>query len=141
MPVEEKKKDWVPIAAIGLGGVAIAASLFFFMKKPPGVDPGGEVRAHFSFDYLGEGGTYILQVSLGHVRIMEPWFDHVEGMTWYKEVELPGPDTYGFNFDFDIPAGTDAGTYDGEALIRTPEMDWLDYLIKKVTKGAITVRE
>lgn len=141
MPPVKEKRDWVPVAAVGVGVAAVGVGLYLYTRKPPGVDPGGAIRARFKFDYLGDGGTYVLQVSLGHVRVVEPWFDHIEGMTWYREVELPGPDTYEEDLDFEIPIGTTPATYDAEALIRTPEMDWLDYLIKKVTKGAVTVRE
>ncbi len=136
---EERKVDLVPVLAVGVGAVAVGLGLYFYTKKPPGVEPGGEIRCHFKFDYLGEGGTYVLQVSLGHQYVVV--FDHVEGLTFYKEIELPGPDTYEEDLDFDLPIGTEPDIYDAEALIRTPEMHWLDYLIKKVTKGAITVRE
>jgi len=137
----KEKVDVVPVLAVGLGAAALGLGLYFYTKKPAGVEPGGTIRCHFKFDYLGEGGTYVLQVSLGHVRVVEPWFDHIAGLTKGKEIELLGPDTYEEDLDFDIPIGTTPATYDAEALIRTPEMDWLDYLIKKVTKGAITVRE
>lgn len=142
MVVETReKRDWVTPVAIGLGAVGIGAGLWFFLKKPPGVPAGGTAIAHFKFDYLGGGGTYVLQVSFGKVRWIEPFFDHVEGLTWMPEVTIPSSDTYEFDVECDIPIGTTPGEYDAEALIRTPEMDWLDYLIKDVKKGAIRITE
>lgn len=138
--VEEKKVNWVPVVAVGVGVTAVGLGYYLYTRKPPGVEPGGDVRARFKFDYLGEGGDYVIQVSFGILYPLDI-FDHIEGMTWQREIELAGPDTYEFDLDCEIPPGTAAKQYDAEALIRTPEMDTFDYLIRRFTKRAITVRE
>jgi len=134
----KEKKDWVPIVALGAGVVGTAVGLYLYLKKK-GVAPGSKIKAHFTFDYSGPGGTYLLQVSLGHIRAYI--FDHVEGLTWTQEVQLPSPKSYAFDVIFDLPLGLAAGSYDGEALIRTSEMDWLEYFVLVVTKGAIVVSD
>jgi len=132
----EKKTDWVtPVAVVGGGGMLVFGLWFFLSKK--GVAAGSKIKAHFAFDYSGPGGTYILQVSLGHIRAF--YFDHIEGATWTLGVELAGPDSYALDFTFSLPDFIKAGTYDGEALIRTSEMDWLDYFIKAENKSAVIV--
>lgn len=138
----EKTRDWVPAVAVGVGAVAVAGGLYLFMKKPSGVDPGGSFVAKFNFTYLGEGGTYILQISLGRI-IIGNIFDHVEGLTWTLEVELPDPGEFEFEVECPLPQAVDPKTYDGEALIRTPEMDIYDYVEggKVLTHGAINVRK
>lgn len=147
MAEPKKKKDIVTPIAVTVGSAALVTGLYFYMKKPKGVDPGDTIMAMFVFDYAGEGGDYILQVSLGHIRIMEPFFDHVEGLTWELEIKLPVPEEPPQKWEFGLlcplPAATSSGTYDAEALIRTPGMDWLDYLkgTKMVTKNAVKVRE
>lgn len=137
-----EKRDWVtPVCVLG-GGVAVAAGAYMLLKKPPAISPGGAMRAHFVFDYMGYGGAFVIQVSLGHIRVMEPLFDHIEGMTWTENITLPDSDDlerYEFDLDCEIPPATEEKTYDAEALIRTPSMDELDYLIKDVTKNAIRI--
>lgn len=137
--IPKEKKDWVTPLVVAGGAAAVGVGLYLFMKKPPGVSPGGKVRAHFSFDYMGEGGIYIIQVSFGTLYPLNI-FDHIEGMTWDMKVELPAPDTYEFDLDCKIPSAAKAKKYDAEALIRTPEMGIFDYLIKIYTKSAIEVR-
>lgn len=132
----KEKKDWLPIVAVGAGVVGVGVGLYLYLKKK-GVAAGSKLKAHFTFDYSGAGGTYLLQVSLGHIRAFI--FDHVEGLTWTLEVELPSPKSYEFDVIFTLPEGLAAGSYDGEALIRTSEMDWLEYFVKVETKGAIIV--
>ena len=141
----EKKTDWLVPTAVVLGGTGIAAGLFFWMKKPPGVDPGDKVRAHFTFDYLGDGGSYILLVRFGYHRVsgLFDWFDPEEGMDRYtKSVSLPGPDAYEFDIDCVIPDSAPARSYDAEGSILTPGMqpgqDWLWRVFKD---KAITVRK
>lgn len=135
----KEKKDWVPAAAVVIGGAGLALGLYLFLRKK-GVSPGTKMNAHFTFDYSGNGGPYLLQVSLGHIRFL--YFDHVEGLTWTQEVELtPEPASYAFDVVFTLPDGMTAGTYDAEALIRTSEMDWLDYFLKCETKSAVIVSE
>lgn len=142
MAVAEKKVDWVPVAAVGMGAVAVGLGLYFYMKKPPGVSPGEVVRAHFAFDYLGEGGDYVLLIRFGYHRLPE-WFDPEEGLDRYMlDVSLPGPDTYEFDVDCVIPDGTPARTYDAEGSILTPEMEpGQDWILRVFTDKAITVRE
>jgi len=129
-----------PVTAIAVvgGTVAVGAGLWFLLKKPPGVSPGETIAAHFKFDYSGEGGAYVLQVYFGS-SLVGGWFNHVFGFT--MDVELPSPGTYEFDMMCVIPLGTKAQKYDAEALIRTPDMAEFDYLIKKVTDGAIEVRK
>uniref|UniRef100_A0A6M3X4Y2 Uncharacterized protein n=2 Tax=viral metagenome TaxID=1070528 RepID=A0A6M3X4Y2_9ZZZZ len=134
----EKKKDWLtPVAVVGGAGL-LGVGLFLFLRKK-GVAAGSQIKAHFVFDYTGAGGDYLLQVSLGHVRTFI--FDHIEGATWTMDISLPGPGAYEYDFLFTLPEFIKAGTYDAEALIRTEEMDWLEYYIKAVSKSAVIVAE
>lgn len=139
----EKKRDILPVVAVGVGGVALAAGLYLYTKKPKGVDPGDVVTALFVFDYHGEGGIYVLQVGLGHLRF--GFFDNVDGLRFRIEVNLPEPEVkpqhYEFLIDMELPVGTDPGTYDAEAIIRTPDMDVDDYIVRVRTEGAIVVRK
>jgi len=141
----KEKKDWLPVAAIGIGGAGLALGLYLYMRKPAGVSPGGKVRAHFSFDYLGEGGDYVLLVRFGyhHLSGLIDWFDPEEGMDRYMlEVSLPGPDTYEFDVDCQIPDGAPARTYDAEGSILAPEMEpGQEWILRVFTDKAITVRE
>ena len=139
----EQKTDWLVPTAVILGGAGIAAGLYFYMKKPPGIDPGGSFDVTFKFDYLGEGGSYILQVHLGRLYI-GGIFDHVEGLGWSKSVILPGPDSYEFSFKCDLPMATAPKTYDGEAGIRVagawdPPYNYIGGPVHK--EGAVQVRE
>ena len=141
----EKKTDWLVPTAVVLGGAGIAAGFYFYMKKPPGVDPGGKVRAHFVFDYSGDGGTYILLVRFGYHRIsgLFDWFDPEEGLDRYtKSVSLPGPDSYEFDIDCVIPDSTPARSYDGEGSILSTDMQpGQDWLLRVFKDKAITVRK
>lgn len=133
-----ERKDWVtPIAVVGGAGV-LGVGLWLFLKKK-GVAAGSDLVGHFVFDYAGTGGTYLLQISLGHIRAFI--FDHVEGATWTKEVQLEASGKYEIDFEFSLPDYIKAGTYDAEALIRTSSMDWLDYFIKHEAKSAVIVIE
>jgi len=129
------------IAALALVGV-IGFGIYSVIKgkKPEETVP---VRAHFKFDYLGDptrkGGTYTLQNRFGHIVEEHPYFDYLPGMIWSEDVNIPTPGTYEMNVDCEVPIGTPPKPYDAEALIRTPEMHQLDYLIKKITSEAITV--
>ncbi len=136
---EKSKSDWVlPVALIG-GVAAVGAGLIFYLHKP-GIPPGSNIKALFKFSYSGQGGKYILQVSLGHVRIV---FDHIEGMTWSKEVTLNESKEYEIPLEFKLAEAASPGPYDAEALIRLPGSDWLDYVPggKLVTKSAILISE
>ena len=136
--IDEKKKGaGLAVVAIVGGGLLGWALAKGFKPPVPPVVPQETVRAHFKFDYLGEGGAYTLQNSFGH--IVGDIFDHVLEMTWSEDVNIPTPGTYEMNVDCQIPIGAPPKPYDAEALIRTPEMHQLDYLIKKITSEAITV--
>jgi hypothetical protein len=140
-----KKTDWVPIVGIGLGGAGLGLGLWLFLRKPPGVSPGDVVRAHFTFDYLGDAGDYVLLIRFGYHRLsgLIDWFDPEEGMDRYMlPVSLPGPDTYEFDVDCTIPDGAKATTYDAEGSILTPEMEpGQDWLYRVFKDKAITVRK
>ena len=137
---EEKKTDWLVPAAIVLGGAGMAAGLYFYMKKPSGLDPGDILVARFTFKYKGEGGTYVLQVSLGNILI-EQWFDHIDGLTWTKNIGIPRAGTYTGDLECPLPAALAPKVYDAEALIRRPDMSAFDYLIKRVQADAVNVRK
>ena len=140
----EKKTDWVVPTAIVLGGTGIIAGLYFYTKKPPGIDPGDKIRAHFTFDYLGDGGAYILLVRFGNHRIstLFDWFDPVGGLEFTRSVNLSGPDSYEFDVDCVLPDGTPARTYDAEGSVLTPDMQpGEDYLLRVFKDKAITVRK
>lgn len=138
--VQEKKVNWVPVAAVGIGVATVGLGVYFWTKKPPGVSPGGVVRARFKFDYLGEGGTYVIQLRLGYHRL-PGWFDPEEGLLWYKEIELPEPGTYEDDLECVIPDGAPARTYDAEGSIRTPDIPPEDRLLRVFIDKAVTVRE
>ena len=139
----KKKVDWLPPVAIGLGAVGVAAGLYFFMKKPPGVSPSDTVRAHFTFNYIGDGGSYVLLIRFGWHRVVLgiDWFDPEEGMDKYiKAVTLEGPDTYEFDVDCRIPDGAKASTYDAEGSILAPEMEpGQEWIIRAFKDKALTV--
>ena len=141
----EKKGDKLSAVAVAIGGVGIAAGLYFYMKKPAGVDIGDTIRAHFGFDYLGGGGNYILLVRFGYHRLsgLITWFDPEEGLDRYtKPVALSGPDSYEFDVDCILPDGTPARTYDAEGSILTPDMQpGQDWILRVFKDKAITVRK
>jgi hypothetical protein len=134
----KERKDYLTPIAVGGGALMLGVGLFLFLRKK-GVAAGSQIKAHFVFDYTGAGGDFLLQVSLGHVRLLS--FDHIEGATWTMDISLSGPGAYEFDFLFTLPEFISAGTYDAEALIRTEQMDWLEYFIKAVNKSAVVVAE
>lgn len=140
---ETQTKDWAVPVAIVLGGGSIAVGLYFALRKPPGVSPGESFKVIFTFNYLGTGGTYVLQVHLGRLYL-GTLFDHVEGLGWSKEVTLTNPGPCEFSFECPLPMGTTSKTYDGEAGIRTPNIPWdppYNYTAGPVYKeGALQVR-
>jgi len=145
MPEVEKKVDWLPIAAVGLGGAGLGLGLWMYLKKPPGISPGEVIVAKFSFDYLGAGGSYVLLVRFGYHRIsgLINWFDPEEGMDRYtRAIVLPGPNSYEFDVRCVIPDGAKPGTYDAEGSILTPDMTpGQDWLVRVFSDKAITVRK
>lgn len=140
---EKEKVSGLTIGAVILGVGALGAGLYFALKKPLGVSPGESFKVTFNFDYLGGGGTFVLQVHLGKLWV-GGIFDHIEGLGWTKEVDLLGPDSYEFSFECPLPMGTTPQTYDGEAGIRLPG-PWdppYDYIAGPVyKKGAVQVRK
>jgi hypothetical protein len=142
----KKDRDIVTPIAVTAGAVAVGAGLYFYMKKPKGVDPGDVIMASFSFDYYGNGGSYILQVSLGNL-IVGGWFDHVEGLTWTLDIMLPKPEEvyqrWTFNVPCPLPQAVEPGTYDAEAMIKLPGMGDYDYIdgTKVLTENAINIRK
>jgi len=149
MPSQTEKKDWAPLAALGIGAVGIGMGVYFFMKKPKGVDPGDIVIALVTFDYSGKGGNYIVDVSLGKLYSVGPIqiFDHIEGLTWDLPLELPAPEEEFQSFEFEVecklPEAIAPKTYDGEVLLRTPDMEQFTYLpdARAWAKAAIKVRK
>jgi len=143
-----EKKGNLATPIILSSGVAIAGvGLYLYMRKPKGADPGDTITTLFAFNYFGEGGDYILQVNFGHIRVITPFFDHVEGLTWELEISLPVPEELPARWEFGVlcplPEATSSGTYDVEATIRKPGMDKRDYLngAKVVVKNFINVRK
>jgi len=135
----EQKKDWVVPAAVAVGAVGVAGGLYLFLRKPKGLDPGDVLLARFNIVYLGDAGTFVIQVSLGSIVIGD-FFNHIEGLTWTREVALPGPGEYSEDLECPLPEAIKARAYSAEALIRTPDMDPFTYLIKDVRSDVITVR-
>lgn len=140
MAEQKEKRDWVVPAAVVGGTVAVGAGLYFYMKKPKGLDQGDVLLARLRFVYLGDAGTFVMQVSLGSV-VVGDFFNHIEGLTWSRELDLPGPEEYTEDLECPLPEAIKARTYDAEALIRRPDMAPFTYLIKDVRKRVITVRE
>lgn len=138
---EEQKKDWVVPVAVGVGVAGAATGLYLYLKGPKGAQAGGKVKATFGFNYNGAGGTYILQVSFGNKIFDSPFFDHVEGLTFTKQVLLAEAKAYTIDMVMTLPLGTTPNVYDAEALIRTPDMETFKYLVKSVTENALTVIE
>ena len=142
-PETKGGSDWVMPVALGAGVLGVGFGLYMYLKKPAGSVPqGSDAVANFKFNYQGEGGDYILQVSLGKVTVLGT-FDHVEGMTWTKNINLTESKEYAFSVLLDLPNAVTPGTYDAEALIRLPGSDWLDYVEggKLVTKSALLITE
>jgi hypothetical protein len=139
----KEKKDWIPALAIGGGGLALGFGLWFFLKKPPGIDPGDSFMARFTAVYSGEPGIpYVLQISFGTKWPLVPVFDREETMplcTMEVIPETTGPQQW--DMTCEIPETAKPHQYDAEALIRTPDMGDRDYLVKVYKEAAITVRE
>lgn len=143
---EKEKTDWVPLLAIGGGGLALAGGLFFFLRKKPGYDIGDVCQAHFKFDYDGDPASFKLLVRFGYHR-MANWFDPEEGMDRYLlEIDLPGPNEpdspYEFDVDCEIPQGAPSRVYDAEGSILLPEHEpGKDWLIRVFKDKVFEVRE
>ena len=148
--VESKRDTTTPIVLAGaIGAMGLGAWLMF---RPKGPKPGDKIIATFGFDYHGDGGLYILQVSLGKIWPLGI-FDHLEGMTWHREMtlsildeesnELERPIHFKEELEFQLPAGTKPQRYDAEVGIRVPgseEFDFVEGGVLKI-KGALLVEE
>jgi len=134
-------KTLTAVAVVG-GVAAVGVGAWFLMKKPPGVSPEDVVEANVNFDYLGEGGSYVVLVRFGYHRIAS-WFDPEEGLDRFMQSVNPSePDHYEIAIDCLIPVGTPARTYDAEVSILTPSMEpGQDWIIRAFIDKAITVRE
>jgi len=137
----KEKRDLLVPAAIAMGVAGVGLGLYFFTKKPEGVDPGDTVLARFKFGYVGSGGLYTFQVWFG-AEVLGGWFNHVIG-PFLSEAPLDEPGPYEIDVECLIPMGTGAQKYDAESLIRIPGMGEFDYLpgTKIITTGAINVRK
>ena len=148
--VDTKRDYLTPVVAAGaLGALGLGAWLMF---RPKGAKGGDTVTATFEFDYYGNGGTYILQVSLGKIWPLGI-FDHIEGMTWARNVELSVLDEEGYELErpirfkeeleFELPLATEANSYDAEAGIRAPGSKQFDFVDNGVLRidGALLVEE
>ena len=140
-----RETNWLPAVAIGIGGVGLAAGLYLWLKKPPGIDRGDTVRARFTFDYLGSSGSYVLLVRFGYHRIsgLFDWFDPEEGLDRFTlPINLSGPDSYEFDIDCKIPDGAKVATYDAEGSVLSLDMKpGLDWILRVFKDKAITVRK
>lgn len=148
--VETKTDYTTPIILVGAAGMlGLGAWLMF---RPKGAKAGDFITATFGFDYYGDGGVYILQISLGTI-----WpfgiFEHIEGMTWWRNMELSILDDEGSELErpihfkeeleFQLPAAARAKRYDAEAGIRmlgSKEFDFIENAVVKI-EGALLVEE
>lgn len=149
--VDTAKKDYTtPIVLVGaLGAMGLGAWLMF---RPKGAKGGDKVTATFEFDYYGDGGKYILQVSLGKIWPLGI-FDHLDDMTWGSDIELSVFDNEGQELErpihfkeeieFQLPLGIKPQRYDAEAGIRVPGSRQFDFVENGVVKieGALLVEE
>jgi hypothetical protein len=148
---EKTERDYTPyLIAGGVGALGVGAWLMFRSKG--GVKPGGEVEAEFKCDYYGSGGLYIMQVSIGIIRL--GIFDHLEGMTWEREFEISVYDKNGVELErpikvrekmsFDLPMGTRPNvSYDAECGIRLPGSSQFSFIegTRLLIDNAIYVEE
>ncbi len=129
----KQKRDWQTPALLAIGATGLGAGLYFFLKKPPGVDPGDIVLAQFEFDYLGPAGDYVLSVRFGDWK---PWylpfgFDPYPELEFTGLITVPGPGTHEFDLECVIPEfGIRARTFDAEAALLLPgttiEDGWIE---------------
>ena len=147
----EVKKDYTNqiVIAGALGAMGLGAWLMF---RPKGAKAGDKVSAIFEFDYYGNGGMYILQVSLGKIWPFDI-FDHIDGMTWERDMELSVLDEEGNEMErpirfkekieFRLPAATAPRRYDAEAGIRVPGSQQFTFVENGLIKieGALLVEE
>lgn len=137
-------KDWVtPVALVG-GAIMLGAGAYLVLKKPSVIRSGDKIKANFKFKYAGSGGVYVLQVSFGNKIFDTPVFDHVEGLTFTKEINLTEAKDYVIDLIMALPMGVTPNVYDAEALIAAPPLSrnilgQFDYLVKSVTEGALKV--
>ena len=141
-----KKVNWVPIAACVGGGGVLALGIWLALREV-GVKPGGTIRAHYKFDYIGEPteepANYVLQVRLGWMVWGEPipWFTPTEGMLWTLPISITGPGEVEFDVDCLIPMGASARIYDAEAQIKHPDQEESQYIIRELYDNAVKVEK
>ena len=149
--VVETKKDYITPIVLGaaIGAMGLGTWLMF---RPKGAKAGDKVTATFSFDYYGDGGTYILQISLGEIWPLGI-FDHIDGLTWEREMELSVLDNAGNELkrpihfkeelEFELPGATKPQRYDAEAGIRIPGSGQFKFVENGVVKvdNALLVEE
>lgn len=139
--VETKKDYTTPIVlASAVGAMGLGAWLMF---RPKGALPGANITATFEFDYYGNGGMYILQVSLGKIWPLGI-FDHIDGMTWERDMvlsvlddegeEMERPIRFKEELEFQLPGATKPKRYDAEAGIRMPGSSQFDFVENGVIK-------
>ena len=149
--VETKRDYTTPIVLVGAAGMlGLGAWLMF---RPKGAKAGDVITATFEFDYYGNGGVYILQLSLGEISWFFGIFDHIEGMTWWRNMELSILDDAGNELErpihfkeeleFQLPAAAKPKRYDAEAGIRMLGSDQFDFIENAVieVKGALLIEE
>jgi len=133
---DTKQRDsTTPIVLVGaVGALGLGAWLMF---RPKGAKAGDKVTATFRFNYYGDGGKYILQISLGTIWPLSI-FDHIDGMTWESDIELSVLDEGGeelkrpihfkHEIEFQLPGATKPQRYDAEAGIRMPGSGQFDFV-------------
>ena len=136
-------KDYVtPIAIIGGLGLA-AAGLYYYSRKPPGVDPGGTVFTTVTFAYTGAPIAVVVQVSFGRV-LVGPLFEHYDSMIWVEPYYIALGGSHEVKVACKLPDDPPSvlGGYDAEILIRTPDMPQFTYLPggKLVDKQVVNLR-
>ncbi len=125
------KTDWAGTAvlSVALGGVAFGA--YSLLKGKPGVSPGGDMTATFSFDYSGQGGSYKLQVKYRKSILGIPTYT----MEFSDTVSLTKAGHYKFVVDTPIDEAADKGKYKAMAWISS----LADEVLIRATDGAIKV--
>jgi len=149
--VAEGKRDYTTpiVLATAVGALGLGAWLMF---RPKGAKAVERVTATFEFDYYGDGGVYILELSLGTIYPLGI-FAHIDGMTWERDMalsvlddegnELERPIHFREEIEFRLPGATKARRYDAEAGIRLPgsrQFDFVENGSVKI-KGALLVEE
>lgn len=122
----EAKRDWVPVAAIGVGAAALGVGIYFWTRKPPVLGAGDKVDCHFVFNHAGPGGEFPFRVTMGHTLKVGP-IEIFEEMEETRQ-ELVAPVEPSEEFDtkealvtYQIPEVLSPDKYDIEASVRYPD--------------------